>query len=165
MRKARKIETAEELSERQRLEARARKFEATASDRAIDAMVRRSIDIFGARAPPHPATVLFQTRPAGTRWLYARAPVSCLRVKIHFPTAPNPCGNYILDVGKGDSPLCKGQAGALPERLRAELVADVGAALSAYYDAVSPQTVAEEIVDLISSKLCETGGIRQRLKR
>jgi hypothetical protein len=48
MRKARKIETAEELSERQRLEARARKFEATASDRAIDAMVRRSIDIFGA---------------------------------------------------------------------------------------------------------------------
>jgi DNA-binding protein H-NS len=48
MRKARKIETAEELSERQRLEARARRAESAAADRAVEAMVKRSIDIFGA---------------------------------------------------------------------------------------------------------------------
>ena len=51
-------------------------------------------------------------------------------------------------------PHDSGQAGELTaDDNRVELIDDVCAILSAYYDAVSPSAVAEEIVDLILEKM------------
>lgn len=41
------------------------------------------------------------------------------------------------------------------DQVREQLIEEVSATLSAYYDAVSPRGVAEELVDLISSRLGE----------
>lgn len=47
MRRKRKTETAEERSERLKLEAQLRIEAATAADQDLDAVVRRSIELYG----------------------------------------------------------------------------------------------------------------------
>jgi len=56
--------------------------------------------------------------------------------------------------------ICVPQTGALlSDKLREELIEDVSAALSTYYDALSPRTVAEDIVNLVEMKLGDSDGI------
>jgi len=48
MRKPRKVETAEERSLRLSRDAQAKIDDSAASDKAVDAMIRRSIELYGA---------------------------------------------------------------------------------------------------------------------
>jgi hypothetical protein len=52
---------------------------------------------------------------------------------------------------------------AFDDSVRAEMIEGVSATLAAYYDAVSPEMVAKEIVDFIEEKAARRDGTRHPL--